>query len=139
MPVSDRAIEMSDAHLARQELLDAVTPDLKRTEMRAFGPDVMIAVYDRAGKKTVGGVFLPETVREDEYQGIIGLILDMGPLASEEDPNFKRWFGGKPPKVGDWIGFRVIDGTRTKLGKNMIRFIEWKLLRFPTLVPDLTV
>lgn len=136
MPVVDRAIEMSESHLARQKLFDAVTPLLEKTQLRPFGHDVLIAVYDRAGERTTGGVFLPENNREDEFQGITGLILAMGPMASDSNPHFADWFGGSPPRVGDWIGFSVRDGIRLKLGRTTCRLIEWKFLRFATRVPD---
>ncbi len=77
-----------------------------------------------------------EAIQEDEFQGITGLILAMGPLASDANPDFGPWFGGTPPRVGDWIGFNVRDGTRIKLGGTTCRLIEWKYLRFATLMPD---
>jgi len=124
---------------ARHELLDELRPHLERTLLRVFGNDVLIAVYDRAGKKTKGGIIVPETNREDEFQGITGLILDFGPLASRENQRFMDWFGGDPPKIGDWIGFNTKDGIRFKVGEVLCRSIEWQYLRFATHVPDLVM
>ncbi len=136
MPVSDRAIEMSAPQLARQKLREALRPFLEKTEIRPFGHDVLIAVYNRAGEKTSGGIYIPDNDREDEFQGITGLIMAMGPLASDSNPEFNAWFGDAPPKVGDWIGFNVRDGISFKVGKTACRLIEWKYLRFATLSPD---
>lgn len=136
MPVVDRPILMEAPQQARQELLDELRPHLEKTQLTVFGHDVLIAVYNRAGKKTAGGVFLPETNREDEFQGIVGLVVAFGPMASDENPDFVRWFGGTPPKVGDWVGFNTRDTVCFKLGQVTMREVEWKYLRFRTLVPD---
>ncbi len=136
MPVPVRALEMNAPQQARQKLLDALRPFLDKTEIRPFGHDVLIAVYSRAGEKTAGGIYIPDSDREDEFQGITGLILAMGPLASDSHPEFNAWFGGNPPRVGDWIGFNVRDGISFKVGGTACRLIEWKYLRFATLTPD---
>ena len=136
MPVPVRALEMDAPQLARQEILDEVRPFLDKTGLRPFGHDVLIAVYSRSGKKTAGGIFIPDSDREDEFQGITGLILAMGPLASDNNPEFNAWYGDAPPRVGDWIGFNVRDGISIKLGATACRLIEWKYLRFATLTPD---
>lgn len=136
MPVSDRAIEMSAPQLARKKLLGALQPFLDKTKIRPFGHDVLIAVYTRANEKTAGGIIFPDSNREDEFQGITGLILAMGPLASDNNPEFLPWFGGLPPRVGDWIGFNVQDGKMFKVGPITCRLIEWKYLRFATDAPD---
>ncbi len=130
---------MSAPQLARQQIMDEVAPFLEKTKIRAFGHDVLIAVYTRAGAKSQGGIIIPDNNREDEFQGVTGLILAMGPLASDNNPEFLRWFGDKPPRVGDWIGFSVRDGSRFSLGTRTCRMIEWKFLRFGTDVPDLVM
>ncbi len=139
MSVSDRAIEMSAPQLARQKILDELRPFLDKTNIRPFGHDVLIAVYNRAGQKTKGGLELPDNYRTDEFQGITGLIIAMGPLASDANPEFLPWFGGKPPKVGDWIGYSVQDGKMFQVGSVVCREIEWKYLRFGTDAPDLVM
>lgn len=138
MSVVDRALEMEAPQAARAKLLDELAPFLKKTDIqnRIYGNDVLIAVYSRAGMKSSGGILISDTYREDEFQGITGLILAMGPLASPENPAFERWFGNHPPQVGDWIGFSVKDGSIFKVGSVTCRSIEWKFLRFGTLVPD---
>src|SRR5207247_948360 len=90
MPVSDRAIEMSAPQLARQKILDALQPSLEKTDMRIYGHDVLIAVYNRSGEKTAGGVFIPDANREDEFQGITGLIVQMGPMARGDVEGFPQ-------------------------------------------------
>jgi co-chaperonin GroES (HSP10) len=122
---------------ARDELLAEFQPFIDKTGIRPFGHDVLIGVYSRAGKKTSGGIILTETYREDDYQGITGVILGMGPMCQGE--TFNAWFGNEPPKEGDWVGFSVKDGTRFLIGDRICRLIEWKYLRFATRVPDYTM
>ncbi len=147
MPVSNQAILMDAPQLARQALLDELKPFLDKTEIQVFGHDVLIAVYNRAGKKTAGGIIIADSNREDEFQGITGLILEMGPMARGDvdgfphhNAEFNAWFGipqgRRAPKVGDWIGFSTQDGKMFKVGSVTCREIEWKYLRFATLTPD---
>lgn len=137
MSVAAHAIEMEAPHQARQELLDELRPFLDKTQIRPFGHDVLIAVYNRAGKKTAGGIIVPGSNREDEFQGITGLILALGPMArAENNPDLMTWFDGQPPKVGDWIGFNVRDGIKFLVGPITCRLIEAKYLRFATVTPD---
>jgi hypothetical protein len=138
MPVAAQVIQMRDSgEVAARELMSEVQPFLDKTRIRAFGDDVLIAVYDRSGKQTAGGLWIAETNEEDKFQGKVGLILSMGPLC--EGPEFDAWFGDDPPKVGDWIGVNIRDGMAMLLGKTTCRLVEWKYLRFPTAVPDLTM
>lgn len=139
MPVVNAAIEMDAPQRARQEILDALTPYLEKTKLRVFGHDVLIAVYNRSGQKTAGGIYIPDANREDEFQGVIGLIVAMGPLASDNNPEFVEWFGGQHPKLGDWIGFNIRDGVAYKVGGTTCRLIEWKYLRLGVAVPDLVM
>lgn len=81
--------------------------------MTVMGADVLIVMYERvsgeAEKKTAGGLLVPITARttahEDKFQGKVGLVMKMGPLAFEDDDNH-RW-GGVRPQVGDWVLINV--------------------------------
>lgn len=138
MSVASRVIAMREtSEVAKRALLDEITPYLEKTKIRAVGHDVLIAMYNRAGKQTAGGLFIPDSNREDEYQGKVGLIVGMGPLCRGEA--FEEWFGGEPPIIHDWIGINVRDGMSMLVGKTACRLVEWKFLRFPTVVPDLTM
>ena len=138
MTVAAQVIEMRHSGAdAKAELLAEVQPYLERSRIRAVGGDVLIAMYNRAGKQTAGGLYIPEANREDEFQGKVGLIISMGPLCRGE--TFQNWFGDDPPKVGDWIGVNIRDGFSCLIGKTTCRFVEWKYLRFPTAVPDLAM
>lgn len=127
----------TSADKARDEIFADLQPFLDKTELQPFGQDVAICVFSRAGKKSAGGVMLPDSYQEDEFQGITGLVIALGPLC--QGPEFDCWFGKRAPKVGDWVGYSVKDGTRFGMGGRVIRLIEWKYLRFATRVPDLTM
>lgn len=139
MPVAAQVIPMfGSADEARSGLLDQVTPALERTQLRAVGHDIIVAVYDRAGKKTAGGIIIADTNEEDRHQGKIGLVLSVGPMCAKH-PDWLDWFGGTPPKVGDWVGLNIRDGHSFLLGKSTCRSVEWKYLRMQLDVPDLVM
>ena len=45
---------------------------------------------------------------ENRFQGKMGLVLKLGPLAFQDDANAK--FGGVQIEVGDWVMYRPSDG-----------------------------
>ena len=76
-----------------------------------FGNDVLVAIYQRP-EKTSGGIIMTDVTRkEDIYQGKIGLVLKIGPVAFvDKDGNTFRDI-----RVGDWIVFRPSDGWQVLL------------------------
>lgn len=80
--------------------------------VRIFGNRILVAKFER---KTVGysGKLhaAPQTNREDQYQGKVGLVLKVGPMAFEDDLTRGITWSGDKVKVGDWIFFGYNDGT----------------------------
>lgn len=76
---------------------------------------ILVAIYYRP-EKTTGGIIDPTAKQGDSYQGKIGLILKMGPLAFQDDDT--HTWGDVRPKVGDWIQYRVGDTAPWRLGRN---------------------
>lgn len=76
---------------------------------------LLVAIYYRP-EKTAGGIIDPTAMQGDSYQGKIGLVLNMGPLAFQDDDT--HTWGDVRPKVGDWVQFRVGDTAPWRLGKN---------------------
>jgi hypothetical protein len=100
------------------------------------GVDVLMAIYRRP-EKTAGGIILTDNVQgEDLYQGKVGLILKVGPLVNSRNQELDRWFGGKLPKVGDWIVVRVGDTYAFNLNKVPCRLVEAKQIRGAIVHPD---
>ena len=69
--------------------------------------DVLVAKYIRemASTNIIASV---ETQREDNWQGVVGLVLKLGPRAFVDDDNTK--FHGVMMKPGDWVLYRNSDG-----------------------------
>ena len=83
--------------------------DLKNVEI--FGNDVLIAIYKRP-EKTKSGIILSEKYRdEDIYQGKVGLILKIGPVAFVDELGCTF----RDIRVGDWVVFRPSDGWQVTL------------------------
>lgn len=92
-----------------------------------IGAQVLIGVYQRP-EKTAGGIILTEKSKdEDMWQGKVGLIMDMGPLAFTEDET--HTWGCRRPAIGDWVVFRTGDTLGALAGKRMLRFLDENAIR----------
>lgn len=99
------------------------------SEIEIFADDVLVAIYRRP-EKTKGGIIMTDVTRgEDVYQGKVGLILKMGPMAEQDT-------GCRP---GDWCWFRPADGWSVTLtaNKTPARVIRAALIRGRCGDPDL--
>ena len=86
---------------------------------KILGDRVMVAVYGRP-EKTAGGVYVSDSqIQEDQYQGCVGAVVALGPLAFVYDGQFK-WEGDKP-KVWDWVLFKPANGYQYAFRKACIR------------------
>jgi co-chaperonin GroES (HSP10) len=74
---------------------------------------VLVATYKRPAE-TEGGIITDgRHEKEDEYQGRVGLVVAMGPLAFKDDDKIK-W--AKPvPKLGDWVFYDADEGRGTSI------------------------
>lgn len=98
-----------------------------------MGSRIIVAIYQRP-EKTQSGIILPGQVqKEDVYQGKVGLILKMGPMAFTEDDTHK-W--PVAPKIGDWVAFRVGDTWQLTMDKQPCRMIEDVDVRMIVTEPD---
>lgn len=85
---------------------------------------VLVAIYI-APEKTKGGLFrAPETIKEDVYQGTVGLVLKKGGMAFKDDDASKTYFHGQDVKLGDWVVFRPGDARRVQINGVDCRFVE---------------
>lgn len=86
---------------------------------------ILVAIYYRP-EKTKGGIIDITVTAGDSYQGKIGLVLKMGPLAFQDDATH-AW-GDVRPRVGDWVQFRVGDTAPFRLGRDEraphLRYVE---------------
>lgn len=101
---------------------DTIMRDIDLSDVQVLGARVLVAVYVRP-KQSAGGIYLPDkTVDEDKYQGKVGLVLALGPIAFEDDQTHR--FGEIKPEVGDWVVFSVGDTFGLELGKRRCRSVE---------------
>lgn len=73
--------------------------------------DVLVAIYLRSTTTTLGGkkwIMTDNTVKEDENQSKVGLIIKMGPQACVDPTG--QWFNGIEYALGDWVFYRPSDG-----------------------------
>lgn len=74
------------------------------------GNELLVAIYQR-DELSPGGIVLPtKTLKEDIYQGKVGLIVKIGANFNPKwtDP-YTGETGGVPVKLHDWIVFRASD------------------------------
>lgn len=115
----------------RKALLDAAGA---LEDYEVFHNLVLVATYV-APEKTAGGIIRPDrTLAEDRFQGKVGLVLKVGPLAFVDDSVAR--FGGVTIAVGDWVTYRPSDGIelfikdRRKAGDGLpCRLIEDALIK----------
>lgn len=69
--------------------------------------EVLVAKYIRE-EVGAGLIAAAETRKEDLWQGVIGLVLKLGPRAFADDENTK--FHGQKVERGEWAMFRNSDG-----------------------------
>lgn len=90
--------------------------------LTVLGARVLVGVYVPP-ERTRSGIIMPGKTRdESNYQGKVGLVLALGPIAFEDDQNHR--FGTLKPAVGDWIVFNVGDTFGLELGKRRARNVE---------------
>ena len=117
--------------------IDRMQPLTEKAGIRVFGPDYLIAIYERSGQYTSGQVLVPPSYMEDRIQGKMGLVVGVGPLCQGEE--YENWFGGNPPRVGDWVVTSIRDGLTFVVGGMAMKLVEWKYLRMTSFEPDLIV
>jgi len=120
----------SDIFLSLGDHLDQVTP---------LGADVLLAVYIRP-EQTKGGILLPANQgmrKEDNYQGKVGLVLKLGPLAFRSDATHD--FGEVVPRVGDWVAINVGDTWAFQLGDQRCRVAQDVDIKLILSAPDIVL
>lgn len=105
------------------------------TGVRMGPADILVGTYKRP-EQTKGGIILAAQTRdEDEYQGKVGLVLAMGPLAFIDDERHK--FGGFKPEIGEWVMFNCNDGTAGKIRDAHCRWLQDVHIKSVIPAPDI--
>jgi hypothetical protein len=130
-----------------QEIIGDSAELLASFQIRPY--DVLLVMYQRelitGDKRLRSGIFLSDngvgTLREDAYQGKVGLVMKVGSLAFTDEADHK--WEGFAPKVGDWVVINVGDTFGFELpkvlGKNSgrkVRIVDENLVRAIVPEPD---
>ena len=95
--------KLSRASDPKQALINEVG-DLSKIEL--MSNKVLVAIYI-APEKTKGGIIrATQSLKEDIFQGTVGLVLKKAKLAFKDDEATKTYFHDQDVKVGDWVVFR---------------------------------
>jgi co-chaperonin GroES (HSP10) len=87
---------------------------------------VLVATYFRP-ERTQGGIIRPDdNIREDEYQGKVGLVLKLG-----EDISQPRC------EPGDWVVYSIKDGWAVTINGVPCRLVPHDRIRMKTTTPTL--
>lgn len=120
----------------KQTVLDAVG-NLSDSAILLSGMQVLIGTYLRPERTASGLLQAAITRREDEYQGKVGLILKVAPLAFSGEQI--AWPNEVAPKVGDWVIYRVHDGFMTTINGHPCRLMESGQIRGIVFNPDMVL
>jgi co-chaperonin GroES (HSP10) len=118
-----------------KKVMMAKAGDLKGVEL--MGNRVLVAIYV-APEKTSGGIIRPTSqLKEDVWQGQVGLVLKKGAAAFEDDPRVNVYFYGQNAQVGEWVVFRPGDARRVQINGMDCRFVEDTLIDMVVSNPEL--
>ena len=96
--------------------------------------NILIAIYQRP-EKTASGLHLPDNYRdEDKYQGKVGLVMKVGPMAFRDTEGVS--FGGFSVKEGDWVVIRASDGWALSVNKVECRMVSDAAIKMVIQNPD---
>jgi len=124
------AIQMRHDVDPKREILDKVG-DL--SEIQVMNANVLVGIYIRP-QMTKGGIIVHTAQKEDQYQGKVGLVLGIGPLAFQDDATNK--FAGQQLQVGDWVAFRTNDGDALDVNGQRCRLLQDTTVRMKLARPD---
>lgn len=111
--------KISEAKDPKRAIIDAIG-DISKVSL--FSGRVLVGIYI-ASEKTAGGIIRPgANVKEDVYQGQVGLVLKKGSMAFKDDDTNK--FHGQDVQVGDWVTFRPGDAKRIQINGVDCRIVE---------------
>ncbi len=124
--------QISQARDPKRAILEAVG-DLSKQEV--FSDLVLVGTYIR-NERTAGGIIRPhEVLKEDEWQGKVGLVLKTGPIAYAdwEDDNQR----GQNAQLHSWVVYAIKDGWPVQINGTPCRFVPYDKLRMRLTDPSM--
>ena len=96
---------------------------------------VLLGTYIR-NEKTAGGIIRPtEVLKEDEYQGKVGLVLAKGPIAyADWEDDATR---GQMAQLHTWVVYAIKDAWPVQINGTACRFIPYDKIRMQTPTPQM--
>ena len=99
---------------------------------------ILVGIYMRGSVKELAGgrkFYIPDSAaKEDQYQGKVGLVLALGPLAFKDDA--RNDFAGQKVEIGQWVAFRVSDGFPIDINGIHCRLMEDVHIKMRISAPD---
>lgn len=103
---------------------------------RTTGREVLVATYIET-EMTKGGIIKPNnSVAEPLFQGKVGLVLQLGPMAFKYDLYGHKW-EGVSFDVNDWVILRFADSWNIHLAGVDCKIVDFESIR--AVVDDPTV
>jgi len=130
MPVvsSKKLVQIAQASDPKVALITALG-DISREEV--LSDLVLIAIYIRP-EKTSGGIIRPvDNIKEDEFQGKVGLVVKRGPQATEYEDDTRPTCD-----IGDWVVYSIKDGWSVTVNDVACRIIPYSRLRMRISSPE---
>lgn len=104
-------------------------------QLEVFHNQILVGTYLGSGV-TKGGIILTDKGKdEDRWQGKVGVVLKIGPLAFVDDA--RNDFKGQTVKEGDWIVYKVSDGFSLDVNEVHCRLIEDIHIKARISAPDI--
>jgi hypothetical protein len=126
MPVlsASKIEQISQASDPRAAIIKAAG-DLSKEKVAA--DLVLVGTYIR-NERTAGGIIRPvDVVKEDEYQGKVGLVLKTGPIAYAEWEDGE--FRGENARLHSWVVYAIKDGWPVQINGTPCRFVPYDKIR----------
>lgn len=121
---------ISQASDKRQAIIDAVG-DL--SGVKVHSDLVLVGTYIRDEKRASGLILPEEHLKEDEFQGKVGLVLARGPHAYTEYTDGGN-DGGKNAELHTWVVFSIKETWPVQINGTACRFIAYDKIR--ATIPD---
>lgn len=104
-------VGLAQARDQKQEILSKAG-DLSGHQV--LGDLVLVATYIEP-EKSQGGIYMPQKrLDESRFQGKVGLVLKLGPMAFQYDGAYP--YEGPVPSVGEWVQYRAADTNEFFMG-----------------------
>jgi co-chaperonin GroES (HSP10) len=136
MPIASasKIDQISQAADPKSAIIKAVG-DLTTTKIAA--DLVLLGTYIR-NEKTAGGIIRPtDVLKEDEYQGKVGLVLAVGPIAYADFETQATVPQGEMAELHTWVVYQIKDAWPVQINGTACRVIPYDKIRMQIPEPSM--